>query len=240
MPRKGYDITGCAPGTPAAEAAARARQRVAPGSRTPRAVTPVNPSRHDGDEQETPRASRIGVSSENAPGNFPVYSQASAVQDHRGFQVQRRLPSQELYQNPLNISSIQAANNLMARPISGPHGHPVSSEVQSFGVSRAAPPASIGRGGAFVNDPEQFNMVAFRTPEFGAQQQHWDGSHSHASSANQHGIQNLPIAQPSPELFAYYQMAAENGQYPTANASAGTLAPQQTVDEDTEMTGISR
>ncbi|RFU78276.1 hypothetical protein TARUN_3954 [Trichoderma arundinaceum] len=111
MPRTGYDVTGTAPGSPASEAAARARQRNAPRNRTPRAGTPANPSHPDGDEQETPRASRIGSSTGKARADSPTYSQVNvAHQDRQGFQIQRRLPRQELYQNPLNMSSIRAAD----------------------------------------------------------------------------------------------------------------------------------
>ncbi|KAL7951415.1 hypothetical protein V8C42DRAFT_356724 [Trichoderma barbatum] len=241
MPRKGYDITGCAPGTPAAEAAARARQRAAPGNRTPRAGTPINPCRHDGDEQETPRASRIGVSGGNMPAAPPAYSQINVMQDDRGFQVQRRLPREELYQNPLNISSIHAANQFMARAISGPHGNPVPLEWQPSIFPGIAPPAATGQGIGFINAPAQFSSATFETADFGAtQQQLWNSNQFHALPASQHGIQSYPMAHPGPASFAHYQTAAGAAQFPAPTiTNVGTLASQNT-DDDADMTGVDQ
>ncbi|KAL6815762.1 hypothetical protein GGI42DRAFT_312255 [Trichoderma sp. SZMC 28013] len=242
MPRKGYDVTGCAPGTPAAEAAARARQRAAPGNRTPRAGTPINPSHHDGDEQETPRASRIGVfAGDVAAGGPPAYSQVNVMQDERGCQTQGFLPRQELFQNPLNVSSFQAASNVIARPISGPHGHPVPFQAQSSifpGVASSAPTSqSVG----FVNAPAQYSTATFGTAEFGAQQwpQQWNNNQFYALPASQHGIQSFPTSHPGPESFAHYPTAGGAAQYPAPNANAGNPATQS-HDEDTEMTGTNR
>ncbi|EHK23508.1 uncharacterized protein TRIVIDRAFT_220773 [Trichoderma virens Gv29-8] len=240
MPRKGYDVTGCAPGTPAAEAAARARQRAAPGNSTPRAGTPANPSRHDGDEQETPRASRIGVFAGNTPAVPPAYSLMNVLQDDRGFQIQQRLPRQELYQNPLNISSIQAANGLMARPISGPHGHPAPFESQPSMFLGVAPLTSTGQGVGFVNAPAQLSTTTFRTADFGAQQQQlWNNNQFYSMPSSQHGIQSLHMSRPGPESFAHYQTAVGAVQHQTANTNAGTSA-SQSADEDTEMAGVDR
>lgn len=56
MGRSGYDVTGTAPGTPAADAAGRARHR-RPGGATPRATTPTNQAPPAGEDPErTPRA----------------------------------------------------------------------------------------------------------------------------------------------------------------------------------------
>lgn len=228
MPRKGYDITGCAPGSPASEAAARARQRTAPGNRTPRAGTPANPSHPDGDEQETPRASRIGISTGNGRDDSPTYSQMAVLQDDRGFQIQRRLPRHELYQNPLNMSSIQATSHFMARPISASYGHGVSLEAQSSMFPGIAAPASTGQGVEFVNAPAQVGAANFQTAEFGAQQQQfWNNGQFHALPASQHGIQSRAIAHPGPESFVRNQ----------TRTNAGTSA-SQSADGDTEMTGI--
>ncbi|QYS96121.1 hypothetical protein H0G86_003382 [Trichoderma simmonsii] len=241
MPRKGYDVTGCAPGTPAAEAAARARQRAAPGNRTPRAGTPINPTRHDGDDQETPRASRTGVFTGAVSGGPPTYSQTNVMQDDRGFQTQLLLPGQELFQNPLNVSSIQEANNFMARPISGPHGHPVPFQAQSSMFPGVASPASTGQSVGFVNAPAQFNAATFGTAEFGAQQQrqYWNNNQLYALPASQHGIQSFPMSHPGPEPFVCYPAAGETAQYPAPNTNTGTSA-SQSHDEDTEMTGTNR
>ncbi|KAJ4861978.1 hypothetical protein T069G_02932 [Trichoderma breve] len=241
MPRKGYDVTGCAPGTPAAEAAARARQRAAPGNRTPRAGTPIDPTRHDGDDQETPRASRTGVFTGVAPGVPPNYPQTNVMQGDPAFQPQSFLPRQELFQNPLNVSSIQAANNFMARPIGGPHGHPVPFPVQSSIFPGVASTASTGQSVGFVNAPAQFSMGTFGTAEFGAQQQqqYWDNNQFYALPASQHGIQSFPTSHPGPESFVRYPAAGETAQYPVPNTNTGTSAAQS-HDEDTEMTGTNR
>ncbi|PNP56693.1 hypothetical protein THARTR1_03389 [Trichoderma harzianum] len=241
MPRKGYDVTGCAPGTPAAEAAARAKQRAAPGNRTPRAGTPINPTGQDGDDQETPRASRIGVFAGDAPGGPPVYSQANVMQDDGGFQTQRFLPRQELFQDPLNVSSFQAANNVMVRPISGPHGHPVPFQAQSSMFPGVASSASTGQNVGFINAPAQFSTAAFGTTEFGAQQQpqQWNNNQFYALPASQHGIQSFPMSHPGSESFVCYPKAVGTAQYSAPNTNAGTLA-SQSHDEDTEMTGTNR
>ncbi|KAL7960663.1 hypothetical protein V8C34DRAFT_321178 [Trichoderma compactum] len=242
MPRKGYDVTGCAPGTPAAEAAARARQRAAPGNRTPRAGTPINPSHHDGDEQETPRASRIGVfAGDVAAGGPPAYSQANVTQAEGGIQTQQFLPRQELFQNPLNVSSFQAANDFMARPISGPHGHPVPFQAQSSIFPEVASSASTGQSVGFVNVPAEYSTAAFGAAEFGAQQwpQQWNNNQFYALPASQHGIQSFPMPHPGPQSFAQYPTAGGTAQHPAPNTNSGTLA-SQSHDEDTEMTGINR
>ncbi|KAL7910952.1 hypothetical protein GGI35DRAFT_446092 [Trichoderma velutinum] len=241
MPRKGYDITGCAPGTPAAEAAARARQRAAPGNRTPRARTPINPLRRDGDAQETPQASRIGVATGDVLGGPTAYSQVNIMQHDQGLQIQRLLPRQELLQNPLNISSAQSPGNFTARPISGPHGHPVPFQTQSAIFPGVGSPASTGQSVGFVNAPEQFSTAAFWTAKFGAQQQwqHWNNNQFYALPASQHGIQSFPISRPGSESFVRYPTAAESGQYPAPSTNGGTSA-SQSHDEDNEMTGTNR
>ncbi|KAM0262493.1 hypothetical protein ACHAQJ_001747 [Trichoderma viride] len=208
MPRAGYDLTGAATGSPASEAAARARQRTATGNRTPRAGTPANPSRPDGDDQVTPRASRIGISAVAAHVGPLVYSQMNlATHDARVFQIQGRPPRQELYQNPLNLGSIQAASQPMARPIN----------VQTpFGA------ANFGTADSGVQQAQQL----------------WSSGQFYALPANQHEFQVHHSAYPNPASFVHSQTAIRPTQHRAPGSMSAGASAYHTADEDAEMAGV--
>ncbi|KAL7820775.1 hypothetical protein V8C26DRAFT_440438 [Trichoderma gracile] len=233
MPRKGYDVTQTAPGSAAYEAAARARQRSAPGNRTPRAGTPANPSQPSGDDQETPRASRVGIFAGSAPVDPSMYPQMNTLQGNVGFPSQQRFPGEQLYQNPLNASSVQAASQSVAPLMGAPYGHGASLGAQSSMFPGAAAPAFTGQ---FVNVPDRFRDAAFGAVGSGAQQQLWSSNQFHALPASQHGAQSRPIAYPNQESLGHGQ-AATGAAYDPASTStnAGAFASQAT-QEDTEMT----
>ncbi|KAH6606001.1 hypothetical protein Trco_005155 [Trichoderma cornu-damae] len=240
MPRTGYDVTGTVPGSPASEAAARARQRTAPRNLTPRAGTPANPPHPDGDEQETPRASRIRVPSGDARADSPTYSQMNiAPQDRRGFQIQRRMPRQELYQKPLKVSSIQAStSHPTTRPGGVPYGHGVPHEAHSSVFQGNAAPTCAGQGAGFVNSQTSFGAANFSTAHVGVQQQQqlWDSSQLHALPASQHGFQSRHGLYPNPESFAHSQTAAGTAQHRgPGSTGAATSASPPDADEDVEM-----
>ncbi|KAL7797253.1 hypothetical protein V8C37DRAFT_304688 [Trichoderma ceciliae] len=242
MPRAGYDLTGTAPGSPASEAASRARQRTAPGNRTPRAGTPANPFHPEEDEQETPRASRMGIPAGIARADPPTYSQMNfALQNPQGFQIQRRLPRQELYQNPLNISSIQVASHSMARLTNARYGHGVSLEAHSSIFRGNATPTSTGHGFELVNAPTPFGTANFRTADFGAQQQQqlWSNSQFHALPANQLGFQSRHSVYPDPESFVHSHATAGTARHPALGSASARTLGSQTTGEDAEMTGVN-
>ncbi|PTB61964.1 hypothetical protein BBK36DRAFT_1130523 [Trichoderma citrinoviride] len=233
MPRKGYDVSGSAPGSAASEAAARAKQRSAPGNRTPRAGTPAFPSQPGGEDQETPRASRIGVLAGSAPLDPSMYSQNNVLQGNSGFPSQQRFPGEQLYQNPLNVSSMQAANQSVAPPMGASYGHGAALGAQSSMFSGAAAPAFTGQ---FVNVPERFRDATFGTVGSGAQQQLWNSHQFHALPASQHGVQSRPIAYPNPEPFGHGQAATGTTYHPAPGGTNAGAFASQAAEEDTEMT----
>ncbi|PTB77448.1 hypothetical protein M440DRAFT_1329985 [Trichoderma longibrachiatum ATCC 18648] len=233
MPRKGYDVTGSVPGSAAYEAAARAKQRNAPRSRTPRAGTPANPSQPSGDDQETPRASRTGIFAGSAPVDPSMYSQMNAIQGNVGFPSQQRFPGEQLYQNPLNTSSMQAASQSAAPLMGAPYGHGAPLGAQSSMFPGAAAPSFTGQ---FVNVPERFRDATFGTVGSGAQQQLWNSNQFHALPASQHGIQSRPIAYPNQQSLSHGQADTGAAFHPApSSTNMGTLA-SQAAQEDTEMT----
>ncbi|EGR49188.1 uncharacterized protein TRIREDRAFT_107032 [Trichoderma reesei QM6a] len=233
MPRKGYDVTGTAPGSAAYDAAARAKQRSAPGNRTPRAGTPADPSQPSGDDQETPRASRVGMFTGSAPVGPSMHSQMNALQGNISFSTQQRFPGEQLYQNPLNASSMQAAGQAAAPLMGAPYGHGSFLGAQSSIFPGAAAPAFTGQ---FVNVPERFRDATFGTVGSGAQQQLWSSNQFHALPASQHGAQSRPIAYPNHESLGHGQAAMGTAYHPApTSANAGSFT-SQAAQEDTEMT----
>ncbi|TFB07249.1 hypothetical protein CCMA1212_000118 [Trichoderma ghanense] len=233
MPRKGYDVTGSAPGSAASEAATRAKQRSAPGNRTPRAGTPANLSQPSGDDQETPRASRIGVFAGSAPVDPSMSSQMNVLQGNGGFPSQQRFPGEQLYQNPLNVSSMHTASQAMAPLMGAPYGHGASLGTQSSMFPGAAAPAFTGQ---FVNVPERFRDATFGTVGSGAQHQLWNSNQFHALPASQHGAQSRPIAYPNPESFGHGQAATGTAYHPATRGTNAVTFASQSAEEDTEMT----
>lgn len=226
MPRSGYDLTGTAQGSPASEAAARARQRTA-SSRTPRAGTPTNPSRQDGDDQErTPRASRIGVFAGAAPVNI-----------HTSFQtdfIAQRMAGPELYQNPLNMSSARNASQSLMMPVNSQYNHGISPEAQSGIFSRTAIPVSTSQGIEFINAQAPFGSsrqpINSGTANSRVEQHRFQrsGGRFHAMPASQHGFptSHTTNANPQPPSYGFH-------------SQTGTR-PSGIIDEDAEMSDVGR
>lgn len=226
MPRSGYDLTGAAQGSPASEAATRARQRADTASRTPRAGTPTNPSRQDGDDQEiTPRASRIGVFAGTAPANFQTIFQM-------GF-IPQRMERPELYQNPLSMSSAQNASQSLMMPVNPQYGFRIPPAAQSTAFARAAIPVSTSQGMGFLNAQAPFGASSRQPTDSGAAN----------SRAEQHLFQRsggrfhaMPVSQ---HVFPTHHNRDPNAQSPfySSHSRTGT-GPSDTVDEDAEMTDV--
>ncbi|KAL6899037.1 hypothetical protein GGI43DRAFT_407645 [Trichoderma evansii] len=236
MPRSGYDLTGAAQGSPASEAATRARQRAATASRTPRAGTPragtpragtpINPSCQDGDDQETtPRASRVGVLSGAVPVNF-----------HPSFQmgfIPQRLAGPELYQNPLNISSAQNASQSLMMSVNPQYNHGISPEAQSANFLGSVTPVSTGQGIRFISSQTPFGASNRQPMNSGAAnsriEQHLpqrSGGGSHAMPASQYGFPISHNTNPNPQS-PFYRHPSQTG-----------TGPCDTVDEDAEMADV--
>ncbi|EHK43960.1 uncharacterized protein TrAtP1_008411 [Trichoderma atroviride] len=217
MPRSGYDLTGTAQGSPASEAAARARQRTA-SSRTPRAGTPTNPPRQDGDDQEmTPRASRVGRFASVAPMNI-----------HPSFQtgfIPQSMAGPELYQNPLKMSLAQNASRSWMMHANSQYNHGVSPEAQSAVFSRPAVPASASQGIGFVNTQAAYQPINSGAANFRVEQHLFErsGGRLHAMPASQHGFQASHTINPNlqPPFHGFY-------------SQTGT-GPSGIIDEDAEM-----
>ncbi|GFP54865.1 hypothetical protein ACSS6W_002756 [Trichoderma asperelloides] len=226
MPRSGYDLTGAAQGSPASEAAARARQRADTASRTPRAGTPTNPSRQDGDDQEiTPRASRIGVFAGTAPANFQTSFQM-------GF-IPQRMERPELYQNPLNMSSAQNASQSLMMPVNPQYGFRIPPGAQSTVFSRVAIPVSTSQDMGFINAQAPFGASSRQPIDSGAAnsrvEQHLfqrSGGRFHAMPVIQHGFPTHHNSDPNAQSPFY-----------SSHSQTGT-GPSDTVDEDAEMTDV--
>lgn len=220
MPRSGYDLTGTAQGSPASEAAARARQRTA-SSRTPRAGTPTNPSRQDGDDQEmTPRASRVGRFASVAPMNFQT-----------GFQtgiIPQRMAGPELYQNPLKMSSAQNASRSWMMHANSQYNHGISPEGQSAVFSRTAVPVSTSQGIGFVNTQAPCQPINSGAANFRVEQHPFErsGGQFHAMPASQHGFPASHTTNPNPQPHFH-------GFY----SQMGT-GPSGIIGEDAEMSDV--
>lgn len=224
MPRAGYDLTGAAQGSPAYEAADRARQRTVTATRTPRPGTPTNPSSQDGDDQEiTPRASRAGVFAGTGPGNF-----------HTSFQmgfIPQRMAGPELYRNPLNMSSARNASQSLMVPVNPQYNPGISPEEQSIVFSRTAIPVSTSQGTRFINTQTPFGASSRQPINSGAansrvEQHHFqrgDGRF-HAMPASQHGFPTSQNTDPNLQS-SFYGFYSQMG-----------TGPSSTVDEDAEMT----
>ncbi|PNP44551.1 hypothetical protein TGAMA5MH_03681 [Trichoderma gamsii] len=213
MPRSGYDLTGTAQGSPASEAAARARQRTA-SSRTPRAGTPTNPSRQDGDDQElTPRASRAGRFASVAPMNFQT-----------GFAPQR-MAAPELYQNPLKMNSVRGASRSWMMNANSQYNHGVSPEAQSAVFSRTAVPVSTGQNIGFVNAQAPCQPINSGAANFRVEQHQFEGSGGrfHAMPASQHGFPASHTTDPHPQP-PFHSFFSQRGS-----------GPADIIDEDAEM-----
>lgn len=226
MPRSGYDLTGAAQGSPASEAAARARQRAVTASCTPRAGTPINPSCQDEDDQETtPRASRVGVFSGAAPVNF-----------HPSFQmgfIPQRLAAPELYQNPLNMSSARNASQPLMMSVNPQYNHGISLEAQSANFLGSATLVSTSQGIGFTSYQTPLGASNRQPMNSGAAnsraEQHLyqrSGGRPHAMPASQHGFPTSHNTNPNPQSPFY-----------SRHSQTGT-GPCDTVDEDAKMADV--
>ncbi|KAM0525453.1 hypothetical protein ACHAPE_000158 [Trichoderma viride] len=217
MPRSGYDLTGAAQGSPASEAAARARQRTA-SSRTPRAGTPTNPSRQDGNDQElTPRAFRVGRFAPVASMNFQTNFQT-------GF-IPQRMAAPELYQNPLKMSSTQTASRSWMMNSNSQYNHGVFPEAQSAVFSRTAAPVSTGQGIGFVNAQAPCQPINSGAANFRVEQHQFErsGGRFHAMPASQHGFPASHTIDPNlqPSFHGFYSQTGSG--------------PSGIIDEDAAM-----
>ncbi|KAL7898151.1 hypothetical protein HDV63DRAFT_410466 [Trichoderma sp. SZMC 28014] len=217
MPRSGYDLTATAQGSPASEAAARARQRTA-SSRTPRAGTPTNPSRQDGDDQEmTPRASRVGRFASVTPMNIQTGFETGFIPQH--------MAGPELYQNPLKISSAQRASRSWMMDANSQYGHGVSSEAQSAVFSRSAVSVPSNHGIGFVNAQGQCQPINSGAANSRVEQHRFErgGGQSHAMPASQYGFptSHTTNLNPQPHFHGFY-------------SQTGT-GPSGVIDQDVEM-----
>ncbi|KAK1248395.1 hypothetical protein MKX08_006615 [Trichoderma sp. CBMAI-0020] len=216
MPRSGYDLTGTAQGSPASEAAARARQRTA-SSRTPRAGTPNNPSRQDGDGQDmTPRASRVGRFASAVPMSIHPSFQTGFIPQH--------MAGPELYQNPLKISSAQNASQSWMMHANSQYNHGVSSEAQLGVFSRTAVPVSTSQGIGFVNTQAPCQPINSGAANFRVEQHQFERSgRFYAMPASQHGFPANYTTNPNtqPPFHGFY-------------SQTGT-GPSGIIDEDAEM-----
>ncbi|KAL6870495.1 hypothetical protein J3F83DRAFT_736523 [Trichoderma novae-zelandiae] len=161
-----------------------------------------------------------------------MYSQMNVVQGNGGFPNPQRFPGEQLYQNPLNVSSMQAATQSVAPPMGAPYGHGASLGAQSSMFPGAAAPTFTGQ---FINVPDRYRDATFGTVGSGGQQQLWNGNQFHTLPASQHGVQSRPIAYPNQESFGHGQAATGTAYYPAPRSTnAGTFA-SQAAEEDTEM-----
>lgn len=217
MPRSGYDLTGAAQGSPASEAAARARQRTA-SSRTPRAGTPTNPSRQDGDDQETtPRASRVGR-----------FASVASMNIQTGFQtgfIPQRMAGTELHQNPLKMNSAQRASRSWMMNANSQYSHGVSSEAQSAFFSRTAVSVPTNQGIGFANAQTQCQPINSGAANSRVEQHRFErsGGQSHAMPASQYGFPTSRTTDlnPQPPFHGFYSQ--------TGTGSSGI------IDQDAEM-----
>jgi hypothetical protein len=216
MPRSGYDLTGAAQGSPASEAAARARQRTV-SNRTPRAGTPTNPSHQDEDDQEvTPRASRVGLHTSVAPMNIRTGFQP-------GF-ISQRMAGSELYQNPLKTSSAWNSSQSWMRHANSQYNHGVIPEAQPIVYSRTAVPVSTGQGIGFGNAQAHWQPINSGAANSRTEQHRFEsGGRFHATPASQHGFPtgHTPGPNPQPPSHSSYSQTGAR--------------PSDVIGEDTEM-----
>ncbi|KAL7918208.1 hypothetical protein ACQKWADRAFT_304791 [Trichoderma austrokoningii] len=212
MPRSGYDVSFTAQGSPASEAAARARQRTA-SSQAPRVGTPTNPSRQDEEDPEaTPRASRIGVFARTAPANIQTGFQTGLIPQH--------MAGPELYQNPLYMNSARNASQSWMMPVNPQYVQFGLPGMQSTTFPRTAVRVPTSQGIGFINAQAPSQPIHSGAANSRVEQHHFQrsGGWSHAMP---YGFPTSHNADPQLPSHGFH---IQTGTGPSGN-----------IDEDAEM-----